>query len=379
LLLYKRTTTTEEKPMKKRNRSSREPVDRAGLSRREALRRAASAGALLSLSSLGLGIPASADAAEGETFGKFPKHPPWKFTFVNHVTTNPFFVPTRYGAEDACALLGCSYQWTGSEKSIATDMVNALNTAVSAGVDGIAVCLVDLNAFNDPVEKALKAGIPVVSYNADAKGNKRLCYIGQDLFLSGKGLGQRIVELVPEGEVVGFIATPGQLNIQPRLDGAKEAIKESGKKITLNEVASGPALNDEVSAVEAYYAGHPNIKGMFAVDAGSTAAVAKTMGAHQLQSKGVHAGGFDLLPTTMEAVAKGDLDFTIDQQPYLQGFYTVMVLFIYKISGGLTGPSDINTGLNFLTKANVDPFLHTETRFQGNSSEEKVIPRSGAI
>jgi simple sugar transport system substrate-binding protein len=42
------------------------------------------------------------------------------------------------------------------------------------------------------------------------------------------------------------------------------------------------------------------------------------------------------------------------------GFYTVMVLFIYKISGGLTGPSDINTGLNFVTKANVDLFLHTQ-------------------
>ena len=162
-----------------------------------------------------------ARTAEGEAFGKFPKHPQWKFTFVNHVTTNPFFVPTRYGAEDACALLGCTYQWTGSEKSIATDMVNALDTAVSADVDGIAVCLVDQTAFNDPVEKALKAGIPVVSYNADSQGNKRLCYIGQDLFVSGKGLGQRIVELVPEGEVVGFIATPGQLNIQPRLNGAK--------------------------------------------------------------------------------------------------------------------------------------------------------------
>jgi simple sugar transport system substrate-binding protein len=367
--------------MNKRNRSSRVPDQSEGVSRREALRRAASAGALLSLSSLaaGLGLPASADAAEGETYGKFPKHPKWKFVFVNHVTTNPFFVPTRYGCEDACALLGCTYQWTGSEKSIATDMVNAMNTAVSAGADGISVSLVDLNAFNDPVEKALKAGIPVVSYNADAKGNKRLCYVGQDLFLSGKGLGQRIVELVPEGEVVGFIATPGQLNIQPRLDGAKEAIKESGKNITLNEVASGPTLNEEVSAVEAYFTGHPNVKGMFAVDAGSTAAVAKTMAGHQLQSKGVHAGGFDLLPTTMEAVSKGDLDFTIDQQPYLQGFYTVMVLFLYKISGGLTGPSDIDTGLNFLTKANVDPFLHAQSRFQGNSSEEKVLPRSGPI
>ena len=181
----------------------------------------------------------------------------WKFVFVNHVTTNPFFVPTDYRAEDACALLGCSYQWTGSEKSIATDMGNALNTAVSAGVDGIAVSLVDLTAFNEPVERALKAGIPVVSYNADAKGNKRLCYIGQDLFLSGTALGERIVELVPEGEVVGFIATPGQLNIQPRLDGAKEAIKESGKNIKLNEIASGANLNEEVSRVAAYFAGHP--------------------------------------------------------------------------------------------------------------------------
>jgi simple sugar transport system substrate-binding protein len=380
LLRNSQTNNPRQKiQMKKLDRFSQNTEGSAGFSRREALRRAATAGALLSLSSLGLGIPSNAEAAEGETYGKYPKHPRWKFTFVNHVTTNPFFVPTRYGAEDACALLGCNYQWTGSEKSIATDMVNALNTAVSAGVDGIAVCLVDQAAFNDPVEKALKAGIPVVSYNADVPSNKRLCYIGQDLFVSGKGLGQRIVELVPEGEVVGFIATPGQLNIQPRLDGAKAAIKESGKNITLNEVSTGAALNDEVSAVEAYYAGHPNIKGMFAVDAGSTAAVAKTMAGHQLQSKGVHAGGFDLLPTTMEAIAKGDLDFTIDQQPYLQGFYTVMVLFLYKISGGLTGPSDINTGLNFITKSSVTPFLNTKSRFQGNSSEEKVLTRSGAI
>jgi simple sugar transport system substrate-binding protein len=377
--MYNKVLTHTNIRMNNQDRSPETTDGSTGFTRRAALRRAAAAGALLSLSSLGVGIPASAEAAEGEKFGKFPKHPVWKFTFVNHVTTNPFFVPTRYGAEDACALLGCSYQWTGSEKSIATDMVNSFNTAISAGVDGIACCLVDQAAFNAPTDKALQAGIPVVSYNADTTGNKRLCYIGQDLFVSGKGLGQRIVELVPEGDVVGFIATPGQLNIQPRLDGAKAAIKESGKNITLAEVSSGAALNDEVSAVEAYYTGHPDVKGMFAVDAGSTAAVAKTMAGHQLQSKGVHAGGFDLLPTTLEAISKGDLDFTIDQQPYLQGFYTVMVLFLYKISGGLTGPADINTGLNFITKTSVAPYLHTQSRYEGNSSEEKVLPRSGPI
>jgi simple sugar transport system substrate-binding protein len=256
-------------------------------------------------------------------------------------------------------------------------MVNALNTAVSAKADGIAVSLVDLTAFNEPVEKALAAGIPVISYNADAKDNKRLCYVGQDLFLSGKALGQRIVELVGEGEVAGFIATPGQLNIQPRMDGARAAIKESGKNITLNEIATGPTLNEELSRIQAYFAGHKDLKGMFAVDAGSTEGVAKTMAANKLREKGVHAGGFDLLPTTLEAIKNGDLDFTIDQQPYLQGFYTVMVLFITKLSGGLTGPADINTGLKFVTKSEVDPYLTTQTRFQGSSAEEKVITPSG--
>src|SRR5919199_4858805 len=150
-----------------------------------------------------------------------------KFTFVNHVTTNPFFVPTKYGAEDACKMLGCSYQWTGSETSNVNEMVNAFNSAVSAKADGIAVALVDLKAFNGPVAKALGAKIPVVSYNADAP-NDRLAYIGQDLFVSGQEMGKRIVKLVGSGDVALFIATPGSLNIQPRIDGAIDSIKKSG-------------------------------------------------------------------------------------------------------------------------------------------------------
>ncbi|MGH7120798.1 MAG: sugar ABC transporter substrate-binding protein, partial [Acetobacteraceae bacterium] len=53
-------------------------------------------------------LPGSARAAAA---GPFPAHPKWRFVFVNHVTTNPFFVPTVYGIQDACALLGCTYQW----------------------------------------------------------------------------------------------------------------------------------------------------------------------------------------------------------------------------------------------------------------------------
>ncbi len=319
--------------------------------------------------------PASANSS-AKTEGNFPDHPTWNFVFVNHVTTNPFFVPTQYGIQDACALLGCKYQWTGSETSSATEMVNAFNNAITAKADGIAVAIVDPAAFNDPVQRALAAGIPVVSYNADApanSGNKRLAYIGQDLFQSGVKMGQRIVSLVPQGDVVGFIATPGQLNIQPRIDGAKQAIQQSGKPITFTEIATGAAVNDELTRIESYYLGHRNLKGMFAVDAGSTQGVSQIMEKYGLPAKGVHGGGYDLLPKTLQEIQSGNLDFTIDQQPYLQGFLPVVQLFLYKLSGGLMQPAETDTGLLFVTKDNVKPYQTTQTRFEGSSDKEQVV------
>jgi simple sugar transport system substrate-binding protein len=262
-------------------------------------------------------------------------------------------------------------------------MVNATNAAISAKADGLAVAVTDVRAFKAPTDKALDAGIPVVSYNADGAvgnpGTNRLAYIGQDLFTSGVKLGERIASLVSGGDVVGFIATPGQLNIQPRIDGAKQAIQQSGKSITFHDVASGAELPQENSTIDAYYQGHKSLKGMFAVDAGSTANVGKIMAKYKLKSQGVAAGGFDLVPDTLNAIKAGDLDFTIDQQPYLQGFLPVLFLYLYKLSGGLLSPSETNTGLLFVTKDNVDPYLSTKTRFEGSSTAQQVITRSGAI
>src|SRR5690606_20245262 len=145
---------------------------------------------------------------------------------------------------DACALLGVTHQWTGSEGSDIGEMVNAMEAAIGSGADGIGVALVDLEAFNGPVDKAIGAGIPVLSYNADAPNN-RLAYVGQDLYGSGYEMGRRIVDLVGSGKVGLFIATPGQLNIQPRIDGALDAIKESGADIEAQDIATGADLTEE--------------------------------------------------------------------------------------------------------------------------------------
>jgi simple sugar transport system substrate-binding protein len=317
--------------------------------------------------------------------GNFPSTPPWKFAFVNHVTTNPFFVPTQYGFQDAAALLGIPKpSWTGSDKANIPDMVSATNAAISSKANGIALAVVSSTAFKTPVANAMNDGIPVVSYNADGNvgdpGTNRLAYIGQDLFVSGQALGQRIVAGMPNGgDAVGFIATPGQANIQPRIDGAKQAITASGKNINFKPVTSGALLPQENTTINAYILAHKStLKGIFAVDAGSTQTVGQMIKKYSLESQ-VASGGFDLNPPTLQYVQGGSLGFTIDQQPYLQGFLPVLALYLFNLSGGLVAPVETNTGLTFVTKANVGPYLNTTSRYEGSSTQQKYIKRSGPI
>jgi simple sugar transport system substrate-binding protein len=353
--------------------------DRRAFLRRTALIGVAAGGVSTLLEACGGGGTSSSSASSGSLSNEvFGSHKSYKFVAVNHVTTNSFFVPTQYGIADACKLLGCTYEWTGSESSNVNQMINSINTAVTSGADGIAVALIDLHAFNAPVEAALKAGIPVVAYNADAPTNKRLSYIGQDLKLAGEKMGERIVADVGSGDVALFIATPGSANLQPRIEGAVKAIKDSGKPITTHEVATGAAEPGELSAIEAYWLGHKETKGMYAVDGGDTAQLAKVMQKFNLAGK-VKAGGFDLAEITQKLLQEGNIEFTIDQQPYLQGFLPVLQLFLWLVSGSLTGPAEVDTGLKFLDKETVAPYVESKSRYEGTSSTAKVIPlKAGA-
>jgi simple sugar transport system substrate-binding protein len=346
--------------------------ERPGFDRRSFLRRTALTGVAAGSVSTILAACGSSASSSSSSSSIFGSHPEYKFTFVNHVTTNPFFVPTQYGIQDACKLLGCSYAWTGSETSNVSQMVNAVNSAISAKVNGIAVALIDLTAFNVPVKNGLAAGIPVVSYNADVEppGNERLAYIGQNLEVSGEKMGEHIAELVPSGDVALFIATPGSLNIQPRINGALKTLKKH-PEIKTHVIATGAAVPGELTVIESYLAGHPETKGMFAVDAGSTEGVAKTIQKKGAKGK-VKGGGYDLLEGTEQLLSQGYIQFTIDQQPYLQGFFPTLELFLYNVSQTLTGPADVNTGLKFLNEETVKPYVTTKSRFEGTSSTPGV-------
>jgi simple sugar transport system substrate-binding protein len=348
----------------------------------------AAASALIAACSSSSSSGAAPTSTAKEAAGNFPTTPKWKFTFVNHVTDNAFFTPTQYGFQDAAALLGIEVPaWTGalSTQPTVPTMLSSFNAAVTAGSPGIATTVVSATSFVAPINSALKAGIPVVTYNANGATDNPtngLAYVGQELFISGQAVGQRLASLMKKGDTaVGVIAQPGSLNIQPRLDGATQALEAAGMKVMFGNkgLNAGASATQEAQVIPQFLqANGSKIQGIFAVDGGDTALLGPSLAKNNLVGK-VHAGGFDLEPQTLTAIKAGQIDFTVDQSAYLQGFLPTLYLYLWQLSGGLVAPPETNTGLKFVTKGNVDPYSATPTRFEGSTKNQVYVKHSGPI
>jgi simple sugar transport system substrate-binding protein len=354
------------------------------LSRRRLMRNAGTAavaasiiGAVGACDSKTSSAAAATGAAAASTNGyhnPWPNYPSYKFALVCHVTADPFFVSARAGANDMCALLGCSYTWTGSENDIVPEMVNAFTVAINNKVNGIGCCIVDPTAFNAVTDRALNQGIPVVAFNAEApvgKGNNAMSYIGQDLYNAGVAVATRILTYVKKGDLVGgMISVPGSLNEQPRMDGAASVFKQAG--IDFVQVGVGATEGPALAAIEAWYQGHQDAKFMFSSGGSNGVAVATAIQKLGLASKGVGGAAFDVGVPVLDLISAGQLAFTVDQQAYLQGAMSIYQLFLYNITGGLITPVDVNTGFKYVDKTNVSDYVNRKDSWEGSSTTPVV-------
>jgi simple sugar transport system substrate-binding protein len=314
----------------------------------------------------------SATPASEKQVGNFPETPAWRFTMISHATTNSFFTPSRYGMEDASALLGVNTQWTGSAGGDAAEMVSAFNAAIDSKVDGIACSMPNPDAFAAPVARALQAGTPVLSWTADAPASGRLAYIGADNYSSGYQLGLAITEAFPEGTIALMFAEPGSSYIVPRVKGVKDALAKAGRSLAIKEGKTAFTIAESISAVSAFYEGAPDLKGMFGLDAYATQSIGQVITDKGLGSK-VVGGGFDTLAPTLQFVKDGALKFTVDSQPYLQGFMPIVELFLLKLSGSQTGAANVDTGIKLVRQADASVYLRTPSRFVGTSSDQALV------
>jgi len=266
----------------------------------------------------------------------------FKFVVITHATAVPFFVPVRKGAEDAGRLVGADVVYTGPAGFDIQKQVEFMKSAIAQKVDGIACTLPDPTAFNDVVKEAMSKGIPVIAINADAPASGRLAYIGQGNYEAGRSMGEQIVKLLPGGgSVILGIHTAGAENLEARIKGVKDVLDAKGG-FKYRVVATGTDLVKAEGLLASALQADPSVKGMFGVEDITGIAIGNIIERQKLKGK-VFGGGFDLVEQILNHIENGVMQFTIDQQPYLQGFQGVMELWLNRMYA--ISPCDINTGI----------------------------------
>lgn len=254
-----------------------------------------------------------------------------------------FFNPVVRGAQDAAAQFGVDLdvQYANNDPVRQNDLIES---ATAAGVDGIAVSISNSDAFDASICAAVEAGIVVIGFNNDdlegADGNCRQAYVGMDEFASGYELGQRMIEAfdLQEGDVVfNPREIPEASFAVARGGGIEKAMEEKG--ITVETVRAGLDPAEAQNIIAQFLIANPDVKALF-----GTGSVTSTVGAGAIRDAGVDIpfGGFDLAVEIVNAVESGAMFATMDQQPYLQGYYPIAQIAL-AAKYGLT-PTDIDTG-----------------------------------
>jgi len=281
-----------------------------------------------------------------------------EFVIITHSATIDFWIPLVKGAQDAAAMINAfdptvkiSVTHTGPSMFNVAEQVNIMENVIQAGVDGIISTLPDPTAFDEPVRRALEAGIPVIGTNADAgPDNPRLAYVGQSDYDAGRTLARTLIDHIgTSGKVAIGVEDLGHTSLAERLRGVRSVLDEY-PEIEYTILQTSPDLTIGAATFETYLIANPDAKAIISVDANtqSHGVVIRNLG---LEGK-VISGGWDLVPTTIENIKDGYTKFVIDQQPYVQGFYPVMALYLYHKYG--IAPANMDSGSGIVGPHNID-------------------------
>ena len=264
-------------------------------------------------------------------------------------------------------------QWTGSPRGDVKETVKALRSAIAHKADGIAVSIVDAGARSLPeVDLATKAGIPLVAFNVDSGSSaRRFAYVGENPGASGRKRRRRdrAARTTELGDPVRSRRTRRR-GRSAACRGCSPAWPARRRRRPRPSSGSPATSARSRTQVEAASRARRTSAGCSRSTASGTLACGKAIQRLGLRTKGVHGGGYDLLPDDLALVADGTLDFVVDQQPYVQGFAPVMQLFLARISQGTVIPWDTETSV-LLRKEDVKTFLATKSRFEGSSSRHE--------
>jgi simple sugar transport system substrate-binding protein len=324
-------------------------------SRRRPRRYAAIAAATAAAALLATGCSSSSGGKQAEedsgtaSAGK-ASTPRMTVALVTHQAPgDTFWDIVRKGAEAAAAKDNVKLIYSNDPN--AGTQANLVQNAIDQKVDGIAVTLAKPDAMKDVVAKATKAGIPVVGLNSgvdDWKSLGLMEYFGQDEGVAGEALGNKLNETGAKNAVC-VIQEQGHVGLEARCAGVKKTFK--GK--TENLYVNGTDMPSVKSTITAKLKQDSSIDEVVTLGAPFALTAVQSVSDAGSEAK---VATFDLNKELTSAIKDGDIEFAVDQQPYLQGYLAVDSLWLYKNNGNYMGGGEapVLTGPAFVDKSNVD-------------------------
>ncbi|MHB9858253.1 substrate-binding domain-containing protein [Streptomyces sp. YIM S03343] len=293
------------------------------------------------------GCSGSGGGSGGSTAGKGNAR--FKVALVAHgAKGDDFWARVQRGAEDAAAKDNIALTFASDPD--AAGQAELVRDAIRDGVDGIALTLAKPEAMKGPIAQAKAAGIPVVGLNSGIgawQADGALEYVGQDESVAGRAVGDKLDALKAK-HALCVIHERGNVALEARCAGVKKAF--GGQTDIL--YADGTDTDAVTESVTARLKQDPSIDEVVMLGAQPALAAVKSV-----QQAGARAqvATFDLNGDLVKAVQSGDVQFAVDQQPYLQGYLAVDALWLYRTNGNISGggAAPVLTGPAFVTKTNV--------------------------
>lgn len=279
----------------------------------------------------------------GEAAGQVAQTERMKIAMITHAAPgNTFWDTIRKGAEEAAAkdnaeLLYASDPEGGRQSQL-------VQQYIEQDVDGIAVTLAKPDALQDVLKNAEEAGIPVVTLNSGTDQFQdfgAFAHFGSDERLAGEAAGEKLKEEGLQNPIC-VIHEQGNVGLETRCEGLKAVLPK-----TEILYVQGSDMTQVASTTTAKLQTASDADSVVALDAPIALTV---MASREEAGSDVKVGSFDMNGELAQAIVDGDILFTVDQQPWLQGYLSVDALWqnhrgAFKVGGGqatLTGPAVVD-------------------------------------
>ncbi len=289
----------------------------------------------------------------------------------------PYWQSAGAGFGQANQQLGIGYTFTGPDTYDPAAEREELARVIQKKPSGILISVADPGAVTEEIDKAIAAGIPVITIDSDAPASKRLFFIGTNNYQAGMAGGKRLVqELKGKGNVAVF-TMPSQPNLNERLRGYQDALEGSPqiKLAHIVDIKGDPRVafdtttqflaNDKKERIDAYVC----------LEALSGKEVANVLNNNGIKGRTIIA--MDTDPDTLEWIQKGVIAATISQKPYTMAFVGLKMLDSLHHQGLQNFDSDwahdsfapvpafVDTGSSVVDKSNVDAFVAATKSMSG--------------